>query len=108
MKTRSIATTLGALAALAGAALSFSCSETRDERAELPRAKVARATSNVAESKTARTTQAERVRLGEHLVSTSGCHDCHTPWKLGPNGPAPDMTRSLSGHPESFDLPPAP
>jgi hypothetical protein len=65
-------------------------------------------TPNVAEDKAARTTQTERVRLGEHLVSTAGCHDCHTPWKLGPNGPGPDMTRSLSGHPESFDLPPAP
>lgn len=46
---------------------------------------------------------------GEHLVLTSGCHDCHTPWKLGANGPEPDMSRMLSGHPESMGrLPPPP
>ncbi len=44
----------------------------------------------------------ERVRRGEYLVNTSGCHDCHTPWVMGPEGPAPDMTRALSGHPEDF------
>lgn len=108
MKTTSIANRLGALAALTSAAFAFSCNETHDEHTDPARAQVARATPNVAESKPARTTQADRVRLGEHLVSTAGCHDCHTPLKLGPNGPAPDMTRSLSGHPESFELPPAP
>jgi len=45
---------------------------------------------------------------GEHLVSTSGCHDCHTPFKVGPNGPEPDMARALSGHPEGMELPPPP
>lgn len=48
------------------------------------------------------------VERGRHLVLTSGCHDCHTPLKLGPNGPEPDMSRSLSGHPGSMPLPPAP
>ena len=38
---------------------------------------------------------------GKYIVSTSGCHDCHTPLKMGPNGPEPDMTRALSGHPAS-------
>jgi cytochrome c553 len=38
---------------------------------------------------------------GKYLVNTAGCNDCHTPWKMGPNGPEPDMTRMLSGHPES-------
>ena len=51
---------------------------------------------------------AERVARGKYLVSTSGCHDCHTPWKMGASGPEPDMSRALSGHPESFELPPAP
>ena len=40
-----------------------------------------------------------KVAHGEYLVRTGGCHDCHTPWKMGDNGPEPDMTRSLSGHP---------
>ena len=48
------------------------------------------------------------VELGAYLVKTSGCHDCHTPFTLGPNGPEPDMTRALTGHPESLTMPPAP
>ncbi len=48
------------------------------------------------------------VELGAYLVKTSGCHDCHTPFTLGPNGPEPDMTRALTGHPEALKMPPAP
>ena len=51
---------------------------------------------------------AAKVARGQYLVSTSGCHDCHTPFKLGPNGPEPDMSRALSGHPQSLVMPPAP
>ena len=42
-----------------------------------------------------------RVERGKYLVTSGVCNDCHTPWKMGPNGPEPDMTRMLSGHPES-------
>src|SRR3970040_2343169 len=28
---------------------------------------------------------------GEYLVNSMGCHDCHTPWKMGPNGPEPEV-----------------
>ncbi len=49
-----------------------------------------------------------RVERGRYLVTTSGCHDCHTPWTEGPEGPEPDMTRALSGHPEDLVMPPAP
>src|SRR5687768_14640754 len=52
--------------------------------------------------------QKRRVARGGYIVSTAGCHDCHTPWKMGPKGPEPDMTLALSGHPESFKLPPPP
>ena len=45
---------------------------------------------------------------GLYLVNTSGCHDCHTPLKMGPAGPAPDMARALSGHPAELVLPPPP
>jgi mono/diheme cytochrome c family protein len=48
------------------------------------------------------------VERGRYLVSTSGCHDCHTPFVLGPAGPEPDMTRMLSGHPEDLVMPPPP
>jgi hypothetical protein len=37
-----------------------------------------------------------------------GCNDCHTPKKMGPRGPEPDVTRLLSGHPEGVKLPPPP
>jgi mono/diheme cytochrome c family protein len=49
-----------------------------------------------------------RVARGKYLVTTSGCHDCHTPFKLGPSGAEPDFTRMLSGHPAALVMPPAP
>src|SRR5688572_2716539 len=49
-----------------------------------------------------------KIERGRYLVTTSGCHDCHTPFKMGPNGPAPDMSRALSGHPAEMQMPPAP
>ncbi|MEZ5291573.1 MAG: c-type cytochrome [Vicinamibacterales bacterium] len=49
-----------------------------------------------------------RVELGQYLVSTMGCNDCHTPLKLGPKGPEPDMERMLTGHPEGLKMPPPP
>lgn len=52
--------------------------------------------------------RADTVARGKYLVTVAGCNDCHTPWKMGQNGPEPDMTRMLSGHPEGFVLPPAP
>jgi mono/diheme cytochrome c family protein len=47
---------------------------------------------------------AAKVARGKYLVTTSGCNDCHTPWHVGPSGPEPDMSRMLSGHPESLVL----
>lgn len=44
------------------------------------------------------------VERGAYLVTIGGCNDCHTPLKLGPNGPEPDMRRMLSGHPEDFKI----
>jgi cytochrome c553 len=49
-----------------------------------------------------------KVERGKYLVTIMGCNDCHTPMKMGPNGPEPDMTRMLSGHPEGMKLPPPP
>ena len=51
---------------------------------------------------------AAQVKRGEYLVKTSGCHDCHTRLKLGPNGPEPDMAFALAGHPGEMKLPPPP
>ncbi len=41
---------------------------------------------------------------GKYLVTVAGCNDCHTPLKEGANGPEPDMSRMLSGHPESLAI----
>ena len=48
------------------------------------------------------------VARGQYLVSIMSCNDCHTPYKMGPKGPEPDMTRMLSGAPESGSKNPPP
>jgi mono/diheme cytochrome c family protein len=53
-------------------------------------------------------TAAEKLSRGKYLVTVAGCNDCHTPLKMGANGPEPDMSRMLSGHPEKLVMPPAP
>ena len=50
-------------------------------------------------------TASTQVKRGEYLVNFGGCHDCHTPKKMGPNGPEADMSKMLSGHPESASVP---
>lgn len=54
------------------------------------------------------TTSVDKTARGKYLVNTSGCHDCHTPFKMGANGPEPDMSRALSGHPQELKMPPVP
>ena len=44
------------------------------------------------------------VKRGEYLVTTIGCDDCHSPKKLGPNGPEVDMELRFSGYPASRPL----
>ena len=44
----------------------------------------------------------EALARGKYLVTISGCNDCHTPLKMTPEGPKPDMDRMLSGHPEQW------
>ncbi|HVG57135.1 MAG TPA: diheme cytochrome c-553 [Hyalangium sp.] len=61
-----------------------------------------------AQSKPKASAKNKQVQRGEYLVTIGQCHDCHTPLKMGPNGPEPDMERALSGHPQDFKLPPAP
>lgn len=52
----------------------------------------------------AKGTKTEQVQRGEYLVTVGGCNDCHTPLKMGPNGPEPDMSRMLSGHPAGLKM----
>lgn len=56
----------------------------------------------------AQMSRADMVKRGDYIVNTMGCGDCHTPMKMGANGPEPDMTRFLSGHPAEDKLPPPP
>ncbi len=44
------------------------------------------------------------VERGRYLVTIGVCGDCHTPLKMGDQGPAPDPTRFLSGHPADAKL----
>lgn len=41
------------------------------------------------------------VERGRYLVTVAGCHDCHTPKKMGAHGPVLDESRILSGHPQA-------
>jgi len=60
------------------------------------------------EAGTAAPSHNQEVARGKYLVTTSGCNDCHTPLKMGENGPELDMERMLSGHPEALEMPPPP
>jgi mono/diheme cytochrome c family protein len=44
------------------------------------------------------------VERGKYLVTAQDCNGCHTPFKAG----EPDMTRMLSGHPQSVAVTKAP
>ena len=46
-----------------------------------------------------------QVKWGEYLVTICGCNDCHTPKKMGPNGPEDDHSLMLSGHPAQMPAP---
>lgn len=51
-------------------------------------------------------TKDEMIARGKYILSTSGCNDCHTPKNMTAQGPVPDMSRMLSGHPAGDSLPP--
>lgn len=38
------------------------------------------------------------MKRGSYLVSAMGCDDCHSPKKMGPNGPELDMEHRFGGH----------
>lgn len=49
--------------------------------------------------------RSKQVRRGEYLVNTAGCHDCYAPWIMKEDGPGPEMSRALSGHPKELVMP---
>jgi hypothetical protein len=46
-----------------------------------------------------------QVKWGEHLVTVSACHDCHSPKKMTDHGPDIDSSLLLSGHPAQLPPP---
>lgn len=59
-------------------------------------------------SRTPATGPEQRIARGKELVFSVGCNDCHTPKKLGPNGPELDAERLLSGHRQEAHMPAPP
>jgi hypothetical protein len=45
------------------------------------------------------------VERGKYLVTVGGCNDCHSPKNLTKDGPVPDESRLLSGHPADGKIP---
>lgn len=43
-------------------------------------------------------------KKGEYLVTVGGCHDCHSPKVFTAQGPVPDESRLLSGHPSDMPV----
>ena len=64
--------------------------------------------TNAAATPAPAATSADVVERGRYLVTIAGCNDCHTPLVMTSEGPRPDMSRMLSGHPASMVMPPPP
>lgn len=47
---------------------------------------------------------AQVLARGKYLSTVMACGDCHTPLRIGPNGPEPDVSRTFSGHPGDLAL----
>jgi cytochrome c553 len=59
-----------------------------------------------AAAKKAESPESKKVERGKYLVTILACGDCHTPKKMGPNGPEADESRFLMGHPEGSKIQP--
>jgi mono/diheme cytochrome c family protein len=68
---------------------------------------LALAATPVAAAERAEPTAAQIAR-GKYLMSTSGCMDCHTPMKIGADGPEWDLSRLYSGQPQQLVMPAVP
>ncbi len=51
---------------------------------------------------------AKQLARGKYLVGAGGCHDCHTPKKMTPAGPVPDLSLALSGQRAQLPVAPVP
>jgi hypothetical protein len=62
------------------------------------------ATTTTADADPAAVSPDSLAKRGAYLVSIMGCNDCHTPKKMGPQGPYFDEERTLSGHPAEMPV----
>lgn len=62
------------------------------------------AEEHIAAASTAPISHDSLVKRGAYLVSIMGCNDCHSPKKMGPQGPYPDPDKLLSGHPSEMPI----
>lgn len=46
----------------------------------------------------------QQIEKGKYLVEIMGCRDCHSPKTMTAQGPASDIAKDLSGHPESMPI----
>ena len=53
-------------------------------------------------------TQDSIIKKGQYLVTTLGCNDCHSPKRMGAQGPELIPELMLSGFPSSIQMPPIP
>ena len=51
-------------------------------------------------------TKDQKIARGAYLVNFGSCNDCHSPKVMTDQGPVPDKSRLLSGHPAVSKLPP--
>lgn len=56
-------------------------------------------TSTAAKTATVKSDSAQSVERGKYLVTAIGCDDCHSPKKMGPNGPEVIADLRFSGYP---------
>jgi cytochrome c553 len=82
-----------------GLAITCACDTKRTTKESPP---VALATATPAA--TVATAAQSDVERGSYLATIGGCHDCHTPKKMGAKGPEPDPSRLLAGHPAAEKL----
>ena len=47
----------------------------------------------------------DRAMRGKYLVTVAGCNDCHSPKTMTAQGPIPDQSKLLSGHPAEMGIP---
>jgi hypothetical protein len=65
------------------------------------------AKTDAAATATAAPSKDTLIKRGAYLVNAMGCNDCHSPKKMGPQGPFVDPDRILSGFPSDAPVPAA-